>query len=104
MREYLWLGDTGWPSTELEGPEDAAEPVDPTGEIDLDALSLHAPPPHLWDDLTPIEHRVIAEHYALEGNAEHSMSELHDELGLTRAEVRRILDSGLAKLRRRLTP
>jgi len=45
MTTYLWPGDTGWPTPE----EDEREPLD---QADLDAVALHAPPPHLYDDLT----------------------------------------------------
>ena len=99
MASYLWPGDPGWPAP----PDDEArDPVDPTGEIDLDALSLRAPPPHLWDDLTALERDVVASHYGLDGRAERSMKELHDDLGLTRHQVRDALESGLAKLRAHL--
>jgi DNA-directed RNA polymerase sigma subunit (sigma70/sigma32) len=101
MRSYLWPGDTGWPTPE----QDEIEPldvVDLDAELDLDALSLHAPPPHLFDGLSPIELTVLDARFGLHGCAVRSMKELHNELDLTRQELREALASALAKLRDQL--
>lgn len=99
---YLWPGDTGWPAPEVDDGRDV-DLADPTGEIDLDALCLAVPPPHLYDGLTPLERQVLGARFGI-GHAElRSMKQLHHELGLTRHEVRDALESGLAKLRARLT-
>jgi DNA-directed RNA polymerase sigma subunit (sigma70/sigma32) len=104
MAQFLWPGDQGWPSpvTDIDLDDGEIDMADPADELDVDALALHAPPPHLWDDLTPVERQVVAARYGL-GCPERSMKELHVALGITRHEVRDALESGLAKLRRRLT-
>jgi hypothetical protein len=101
MTTYLWPGDTGWPAPEVDdGDLDLA---DPSGEIDLDALCLSIPPPHLFDALTPLEKVVLGARFRLGAAPERSMKQLHVELGLTRHEVRDALETGLVKLRARLT-
>jgi DNA-directed RNA polymerase sigma subunit (sigma70/sigma32) len=102
MRTYLWPGDTGWPTPELEEAE-PLDVVDLDAEPDLDALSLHAPPPHLFDALTPIERTVLGARFGLDGQPVRSMKELHTELDLTRQELREALAAALAKLRDQLT-
>lgn len=77
--------------------------MDPEAELDLDALALHAPPPHLFDGLTPLELAVLGARFGLGGQPVRSMKELHVELGLSRHDVRDALESGLDKLRRQLT-
>jgi DNA-directed RNA polymerase sigma subunit (sigma70/sigma32) len=101
MATYLWLGDTGWPTAEGDDAESVTDVVDLDGEVDLDALSLHAPPPHLWDDLTPLEVRVVRARFGMDGDVVRSLRHLHDD-GIDRAQVRATLDSALAKLRDRL--
>jgi DNA-directed RNA polymerase sigma subunit (sigma70/sigma32) len=98
MATYLWPGDTGWFSAEEDEPLDA---IDLDAEIDLDALALHAPPPHLYDSLTATERTVLGARFGI-GQPVRSMKELHVELGLTRHEVRDALASALAKLRDQL--
>jgi DNA-directed RNA polymerase sigma subunit (sigma70/sigma32) len=99
MATYLWPGDTGWPSAEEDEPLDV---VDLAAEIDLDALALHAPPPHLFDALTATERTVLAARFGL-GQPVRSMKELHTDLDLTRHEVRDALASAIEKLRSQLT-
>ncbi|MDP8954693.1 MAG: hypothetical protein M3N37_07245 [Actinomycetota bacterium] len=100
MTHYLWPGDPGWPMPEADR---AAEPdvSDPAGEIDLDAVCLHADR-HLLDDLSPLERTVVCARFGLDGTPERSMKQLHRELGLTRHQVRELLESGLVKLRAHL--
>ena len=100
MATYLWPGDDGWPM-----PEEGDEPlgvVDLDAEPDLDALSLHAPPPHLFDSLTPTEKAVLAGRFGLDGRPARSMKELHVELHMTRHDVRDALGGALEKLRAQL--
>jgi hypothetical protein len=101
MTTYLWLGDTGWPTAEGDDAESAPDVVDLDGEVDIDVLSLHVPPPHLWDDLTPLERRVVRARYGMDGDVLRSLRQLHDD-GIDRAQVRAALDSALSKLRDRL--
>jgi DNA-directed RNA polymerase sigma subunit (sigma70/sigma32) len=92
----------------LTGPspeEDALEPYDAAdvaAELDLDALSLHAPPPHLFEDMTSAELTVLGARFGLGGQRVRSMKELHTELDLSRQELRTALASALDKLRARL--
>ena len=107
MRTYLWPGDHGWPATEPDPDVDHEAGLlewvdDPAAELDEDVLAIHAPPPHLWDDLDPLERRVLAARFGLDGTGAHTLAQLHDELGVSRRRARRALDSGLAKLRARL--
>ena len=102
MPSYLWPSDDGWPypdGDEGRRPfEDAAEDE----AFDDDALVLRAAPSHLFDGLEPLERQVLTEHYGLDGSPPRSMKQLHTDLGMSRAEVRETLASGLAKLRSRL--
>lgn len=97
MTSYLWPGEEGWPYPDAEGEDVAFDEL-----YDEDALALRAAPPHLFDALEPIERRVVTTHYGLDGSPPRSMKELHNDLGMTRAEVRDALAGGLAKLRSRL--
>jgi DNA-directed RNA polymerase sigma subunit (sigma70/sigma32) len=99
MSSYLWPSEDGWPYPDGEAPELA----DPDAGVDDDALLLKTAPAHLFDSLEPLERQVVTAHYGLDGSPPRSMKELHADLGLTRAEVRDALASGLAKLRTNLT-
>lgn len=101
MRSYLWPGDTGWPSPVKEEVE-PYDIIDLDADIDLDALSLHAPPPHLFDGLTALERTVLGARFGLGGQPVRSMKELHTELGITRHELRDALETALEKLREQL--
>lgn len=101
MRTYLWPGDTGWPTPDQEELE-PLDVVDLDAELDLDALTLHAPPPHLFDALTPTERTVLGARFGLDGQQVRSMKELHTDLALTRHELREALSSALVKLRDQL--
>jgi DNA-directed RNA polymerase sigma subunit (sigma70/sigma32) len=76
--------------------------VDLDAELDLDALALHAPPPHLFDALTPTERTVLGARFGLGGQPVRTMKELHTDLDLPRQELREALASALAKLRDQL--
>lgn len=97
MRSFAWPTEDGWPY-----PDSGAELIDLDAESDDDLLSLTIPPPHLFDDLDPIERQVITEHYGLGGVAPRTMRQLHNETGLSRADLRSVLGSGLGKLRTHL--
>jgi len=93
---FLWPSEDGWPYPDAE-----EEVVDLTDEVDIDVLSVKVGSSHLFDDLSPVERRMVAGRYGLDGPAR-SMKELHQELGLPREDLRLALGSGLAKLRIRL--
>ncbi len=98
MSSYIWPNDDGWPY-----PDSVGEFADPAAGADDDALLLKAATTHMFDSLEPLERRVVTAHYGLDGSPPRSMKELHADLGLTRAEVRDALASGLAKLRTSFT-
>jgi DNA-directed RNA polymerase sigma subunit (sigma70/sigma32) len=97
MSSYVWPNEDGWPY-----PDSGAEWVDQEGDIDDDILSLRLAPPHLLDDLEPLERQVITSRFGLYGTPARSLKQLHNELGVPRADLRDALGSGLAKLRTRL--
>lgn len=100
MTSFLWPAEDGWPYPD---PTDrAVEMIDLDAESDDDLLSLKVPPPHLFDDLDPLERQVITAHYGLNGTPALSMKQLHNRFGLSRADLRGVLGSGLAKLRTHL--
>jgi len=100
MTSFIWPAEDGWPYPD---PTDRyAEAVDLDAESDDDLLSLKLPSTHVFDDLDPIEREVITSHYGLNGAPARSMKQLHNELGLSRSDLRGVLGSGLAKLRQHL--
>lgn len=94
---YLWPNDDGWPY-----PDAGREEIDPTADLDDDALLLRAVPKRLFSHLDPLERQVLTAHYGLDGSPARSMKELHKDLGMPRAEIRELLAGGLAKLRSNL--
>ncbi|MDP9387724.1 MAG: hypothetical protein M3Q48_07295 [Actinomycetota bacterium] len=94
MRTFLWPSDGGWPY-----PDSGPEVTDPSAVVDDDMVSLLADSGHLLDGLDELERRVITCHYGLNGEPARTMKQLHNELGLSRAELREALGSGLEKLR-----
>ncbi len=94
---FLWPNDDGWPY-----PDAGREEIDPNGDVDDDALLLRAAPMRLFAQLNPLERQVLTAHYGLDGSPARSMKELHNDLGLPRAEIREVLAGGLAKLRSNL--
>ena len=93
MRPYLWPED-GWPY-----PDSKVELPDLDATIDDDAMVLRGMGTRLFEFLEPLERQVITSHYGLDGSQPRTMKELHHEMGLSRAELRDALASGLAKLR-----
>jgi DNA-directed RNA polymerase sigma subunit (sigma70/sigma32) len=98
MTSFLWPAEDGWPY-----PDSGLETIDLAAESDDDLLSLRIPPPHLFDELDPLERQIITSHYGLDGRPARTMKQLHSELGMTRSDLRDVLGSGLAKLRSHLT-
>ncbi len=98
MRTFLWPAEGGWPY-----PDTGAELSDPAADPDDDLLSLIAAEPHLFDGLEPVEREVVTSHYGLDGHSARTMRELHQDLGLSRAQLRDVLGSALGKLRVQLS-
>ena len=92
-----WPADEGWPY-----PDGAREPSDVDADLDDDVLSLRTSSAHVLDELDATERRVIVARYGLDGRPPRSMKELRGELGMSRAELRQALGTGLEKLRSHL--
>jgi len=97
MNQFSWPNDDGWPY-----PDADREPIDLASEPDDDLMLLRAAPSHLFDDLDPLERRVLDAHYGLDGVPARSMKQLHTEMGLPRSQLREILGNSLTKLRAQL--
>lgn len=97
MSSFIWPAEDGWPY-----PDSSGETVDLSADVDADLLCLTASNSHVYDDLNPLERKVVAAHYGLEGQPGRSMDELHEDLGLTVEELSAALGSGLQKLRTQL--
>ncbi len=100
MTSFLWPAEDGWPYP--DPTDQASEVIDLAAESDDDLLSLKLPSTHVFDDLDPLERKVITSHYGLNGTPRRSMTQLHNELGLSNADLQGVLGSGLAKLRQHL--
>lgn len=100
MARRIGSSASGWLGNDDEADE--LDISDPAAEIDIDALCLHAAGSHTFDGLTSLERRVLCARFGLDGTAVQSMKELHHDLGLTRHEVRDVLESALDKVRRHL--
>ncbi len=98
MVTFVWPAEDGWPY-----PDSPDEATDLEANIDDDALALRTASAHLLDGLDDAERRVVAARYGLDGRPPRSVKELRRELGLSRAELRQTLGSGLEKLRSQLS-
>ncbi len=96
-----WWSEDGWPYPDVEAEMDT-DALDVEAEPDDDLVSLHALAPHLLDDLPPLQRRVVAARFGLDGGPVLSMKQLQHELGLPRAELRTALGDGLARVRAHL--
>jgi DNA-directed RNA polymerase sigma subunit (sigma70/sigma32) len=94
---FIWPAEDGWPY-----PDTGADVIDLDADVDDDLLTLRSPSSHLFDDLEPLERRVITSVYGLGGQPVRSFRQLHDELGVPDADLRSALGSGLGKLRTQL--
>jgi DNA-directed RNA polymerase sigma subunit (sigma70/sigma32) len=94
MPSFIWPAEDGWPY-----PDGETEVIDLDADVDDDLLSLRAPSSHVYDDLDPLERRVLAAYYGLDGAPARSMQQLEDEWGVPTLDLRTALGSGLGKLR-----
>lgn len=97
MATFVWPAEDGWPY-----PDSQDEVTDLAADIDVDVLSLRTGSAHLLDGLDDMERGVITARYGLDGQPPRSMKQLRGELGLSRADLRQALGSGLEKLRSQL--
>lgn len=98
MSTFVWPSEDGWPY-----PDTAAEWADPETASDDDDLMSVRFDTRLLDDLDPLERQVLSARYGLDGRTVRTVGELHDDLGVSTADVESLLASGLTKLRTRLT-
>jgi DNA-directed RNA polymerase sigma subunit (sigma70/sigma32) len=106
MGEALFImREDGWPypDDDDDDVDEQLEPIDPGAEVDDDLVALHALPRRAVAGLTPVERTVIARRFGFDGQPPCTVSQLHDQLGLPRREVRQVLVEGLTKLRGHLT-
>ena len=96
MSSY-WPTEDGWPYPDVDREEE-----DHGADLDEDLVSLRAGPPHLFDDLDPLERQVIESRFGLGGAPVRSMKQLQADTGIPRADLREALGSGLGKLRSHL--
>ncbi len=97
MGTFVWPAEDGWPY-----PDSRDEVTDLAADIDVDVLSLRTGSAHLLGGLDELERDVIAGRYGLDGHPPRSTKQLRAELGLSRADLRQVLGSGLEKLRMQL--
>jgi hypothetical protein len=97
MATFIWPAEDGWPYPDsddlggwVEGPDDD------------EALCVTASP-HLLDDLSPLERTVIVGRFGLFGAQPRSVRDLLHETGVSRADLRSAMGSGLGKLRTQLS-
>lgn len=98
MPTFLWPAEDGWPYPDPDGEASMAMAEDPTDD-DLLAVRVDA---HLFDGLDPVEREVITATFGLEGHPLRTIGQLHDELGLSNAQLEGAMGTGLAKLRAHL--
>jgi len=98
-----FMSEDGWPYPDDDDVAEQLEPVDLLSEADEDLVALHAIPRHVVLDLTSTERTVISLRFGFDGRPPCSLSELHDQLGLSRREIREVLLDGLTKLRTQMT-
>ncbi|MGI8794459.1 MAG: hypothetical protein ACR2H3_15015 [Acidimicrobiales bacterium] len=98
MPQFVWPADDGWPYPDAE-----LEVVDLTSSPDDDLLALQTAEPAMLGRLDPIERDVLTARFGLGGAPVRTMKQLHRDLGVTPADLRLAMGSGLAKLRAELT-
>ena len=90
----FWPTDDGWPY-----PDSGPDFIDLGADADDDLLNLQTTRLPLLNALDPLERKVITARFGLDGRPSRTIKELHFDTGLTRADLREALGSGLAKLR-----
>lgn len=94
--------EDGWLYDDADADADELDLVDLDADVDDDLVSLHVTGSHLLDGLDPLQRRVVAARFGLDGHPARTMRELQAELGLPRDELRNALGDGLAKVRSHL--
>jgi hypothetical protein len=97
-----FMSEDGWPYPDDDDAPEPPEPVDLRFEIDDDLIALHALPRRALDELSPAERILIARRFGFDGRPPCTLTELHDQLGMSRREIRLTLLHGITKLRSQL--
>jgi DNA-directed RNA polymerase sigma subunit (sigma70/sigma32) len=98
-----FMSEDGWPYPDDDDVAEQFEPIDLRSEADDDLVALHALPRRAFAELTSAERILIARRFGLDGQPPCTLSQLHDQLGMSRREIRTTLLGGLTKLRTQLT-
>jgi DNA-directed RNA polymerase sigma subunit (sigma70/sigma32) len=94
MGVFVWPAEDGWPY-----PDPAVEVADHSADQDDDLVTVRADRRHLMEHLNSMEREVITACFGLDGCGERSMHEMELSTGLDEAQLRRVMGTGLAKLR-----
>lgn len=94
MGVFVWPAEDGWPY-----PDPTSEIADPAADQDDDLVTVRADRRHLMGHLNSMEREVITACFGLDGEAARSMHEIEISTGLDEAQLRRVMGTGLAKLR-----
>jgi DNA-directed RNA polymerase sigma subunit (sigma70/sigma32) len=97
-----FMSEDGWPYPDDDGVAEPVEPVDQRFEVDHDLVALHALPRRAFDELSPAERILITRRFGFDGQPPCTLAELHDQLGMSRREIRVTLLHGITKLRSHL--
>lgn len=99
-----FMSEDGWPYPDDDdlAVDEQFEPIDLRSEADDDLVALHALPRRALADLTSAERILIARRFGLDGQPPCTLAELHDQLGMSRREIRLTLLEGITKLRTQL--
>jgi DNA-directed RNA polymerase sigma subunit (sigma70/sigma32) len=98
-----FMSEDGWPYPDDDDVAEPFEPIDLRSEADDDLVALHCLSRRAVAELTPAERLVIARRFGFNGQPPSTLAQLHDELGMSRREIRLTLLQGLTKLRTQLT-
>jgi DNA-directed RNA polymerase sigma subunit (sigma70/sigma32) len=98
-----FISEDGWPYPDDDDVAEQLEPIDLRSETDDDLVALHALRRDVVLDLSATERAVIARRFGFDGQPPSTLTELHDQLGLSRREIREVLLEGLTKLRAQMS-
>jgi DNA-directed RNA polymerase sigma subunit (sigma70/sigma32) len=98
-----FMSEDGWPYPDDDDVAERVEPIDLRAQADDDLVALHALPRRAFDELSPAERILITRRFGFDGQPPCTLSQLHDELGMSRREIRLTLLEGITKLRFHLT-
>jgi DNA-directed RNA polymerase sigma subunit (sigma70/sigma32) len=97
-----FMSEDGWPYPDDDDVAEQLEPIDLRSEADDDLVALHALPRRVLAGLSPVERTLITRRFGFDGRPPCTLAQLHDELGMSRREIRLTLMEGITKLRSHL--